>query len=153
MYARVFLGAFVFYQASDVWSLGVCVFLILTRRLPFWVTSDESDYIKVMSLAELVENEDPYIPAYIPSSMRATLAELLHKHPRYRMTLRQAMRNEWISGSCMRITGHHNDQQLVLPSGNKCIVNHEISRGVGGGHQFLVRWMVVYPYSLLYLFF
>ena len=133
-----------------MWSLGVCVFLILTRRLPFWVTSDEPEYTKVrtyarthgmtliggnrlvltwvrqslsltkvvavfvcpapllfcydnnnqvLKLAERIEQEEPHIPSYIPASMRATLEQLLHKHPRYRLTLRQAMRNEWISGA------------------------------------------------------
>lgn len=62
------------------------------------MTSNEPEYTKVMKLAEMIETEEPLIPKYIPSSMRATLEQLLHKHPRYRLTLHQAMRNEWLSG-------------------------------------------------------
>jgi serine/threonine protein kinase len=87
-------------QAADVWSLGVCIFLLLTRRLPFWVSSDESELSKVTKLAALIETDEPYFPSFIPESMRSTLQQLLHKHPLYRMTLRQAMRNDWISGMC-----------------------------------------------------
>ena len=73
--------------------MGICIFLFLTRRLPFWVTSNEPIFSKIMKLTDQIGNDEPYIPAFIPATMRSTLEQVLHKNPRYRMTLRQAMRN------------------------------------------------------------
>ncbi len=76
---------------ADVWSLGVCLFQLATRELPF-----EGEGI--LGLYDAIANSE--LPGHLldklPSELAGLLRAMLEKNPASRITVEQAIAHPWL---------------------------------------------------------
>jgi len=70
----------------DVWALGVCLYELVTDRLPF----DGDNPLEVLS--RITSSDPPPIEEVVPSSVRDVIASALARHPEDRFATAAALR-------------------------------------------------------------
>lgn len=85
---------------SDVWSVGVMLFLMLTGRSP-WHESlagiTPEQMIKTIALADVVYRDEDW--STVNPAARDLVEKMLNKEPRKRITAEQALYHPWLSGN------------------------------------------------------
>ena len=77
--------------SCDCWAAGVCFYIFLTGRLPFYAE-------EVMDLFGAIEAAAPDIPADLPDGAKRVLAGLMEKDVDKRLTVPQLEADEWLAG-------------------------------------------------------
>jgi serine/threonine protein kinase len=75
--------------ASDVWSAGVLLYLMVVGVFPFRGVS-------LTSLIQQIVSAAPQIPAHLSSGIRSLLLKLLNKNARARITVRSVLQDPWL---------------------------------------------------------
>ena len=74
---------------SDVWSVGVMMYLFLTHSHPFWGTRDE--------IIQQIFSKSLRLPLDISSDAQDLLNKLLRIDPSQRLTAREAIQHRWFN--------------------------------------------------------
>ncbi|KAL7123698.1 hypothetical protein ABFS83_14G000100 [Erythranthe nasuta] len=74
--------------ASDTWSCGVILYVILTGHLPF-------DDRNLAALYQKIFKGDAQIPKWLSPGAKNLLKRILDPNPRTRITIREIKENEW----------------------------------------------------------
>ena len=78
-------------RASDVWSLGICLYALATKTLPFY---DENR----AALADKIVYNTPYMPEYVPPELQVLILGMLNKSPKWRFPLARIQAHPWLVG-------------------------------------------------------
>lgn len=83
-------------ESVDIWSLGILLYMMLNKRLPFVHSS-------VMGQMNLITNTSPEIPNSLSSSAQDLLNRMLNKDPSNRITLNEVLYHPWIEDQIFNI--------------------------------------------------
>lgn len=75
---------------SDIWAMGVILYVMLTGKLPFYGDTISALYAKIKAV-------DYRCPEYFSPSLKQLLSQILVKDPKKRMTIDQLRENEWVN--------------------------------------------------------
>ncbi|OHT16652.1 hypothetical protein TRFO_13084 [Tritrichomonas foetus] len=79
-------------QKSDMWSIGVILFAMVTGQLP-WTSKDQAQIIQQIKSAEYK------IPSYLSENLRELISKLITVNPEDRLTAEQVLKHKWIQGA------------------------------------------------------
>lgn len=74
---------------SDIWSIGVFLYYIVTGSLPF------EDDLELDGLIHTIIKMKPYYPSYLSTDVIQLLTKLLKKNPNERINLEQIKNSSW----------------------------------------------------------
>jgi len=90
------LGGRGYGQAADCWSVGVCLFILLSGYAPF-SGADEKAVLRAVRSAKGPDFDDPAWEA-VSGGARGLVARLLDPNPATRLTAADALRHPWVAG-------------------------------------------------------
>lgn len=91
---EVFHGCFD--KKSDMWSCGVLMFVLLTRRYPFWMNGfKEVDHVSGRYLCKGILRNDVLFPEGMSDNAKDLLSVLLNRDASKRPTPFQALKHPW----------------------------------------------------------
>lgn len=79
-------------RKTDVWSVGVIAYAMLTGELP-WTKKNQ------IQLFEQIKNADIIIPSYITKQPRELILKLLEPNPNRRISVEQCLEDPWIKSA------------------------------------------------------
>lgn len=80
------------WRMSDMWSIGVCVFLLVTGRPPFYAQSNKQIFAKI-------QTGQFKMPKALSNSCKDFLTKLLQMKPENRLTAIAALNHPWLSAN------------------------------------------------------
>ncbi|EER03467.1 protein kinase 5, putative [Perkinsus marinus ATCC 50983] len=110
---EVFFGKGLCGKARDVWSVGVTFFTMMTGRLPWRPTGQESTPSSNLTLQLSILNDPLQVPSGIPEAARNLLEGLLRKDPSHRITTAKALLHKFLAYSTERY-------MFVNPNARSC---------------------------------
>ena len=118
-------------KASDMWALGVCIYVLAVGRMPFWSHN-------VLKLADMIENWEPPFPLTLPAGLVALLKGLLCKNPTERLSCQAAMQNDWVTygGTKQVDSGRHSTKIEKI-----VVTQHDVDRALFTSQRWV--WMVM----------
>jgi len=113
-------------EASDIWSLGVCLFILLFGVPPFFSTrkakkeATRQVYQKIQEGFHpcLRAGHGPWFPTKIRSSVEARdlIARMLRKNTADRVTAEEALGHQWFRTACSRTEDRGRVDPVILQS-------------------------------------
>lgn len=92
----------IIYKKSDMWSFGVCIFIMLNGQPPFIGSSKDSLFYNI-----LFQNQIKFSCESISSEAKDLVFKLLQRVPAERLSVDQALRHPWI------VTGGKNENEIM----------------------------------------
>ena len=76
-------------KAADVWSIGICLFSLVTGYLPFYGDS-------IVQIMHKIVTEDIIIPTALPTDLQDLLKGMLQKDPCQRISIKDVLNHPWL---------------------------------------------------------
>ena len=80
-----------FHKTSDVWSLGICIWMLFAGRKPFIYDKDKHTHDYAFPTAAHIE-----IMSEMSPLLRDFFTSIFHAKPEHRIVLSQLIRHKWL---------------------------------------------------------